>query len=70
VINFCDAVYQKEYEEEKLNKVKLFKDFVLEKRRIVGDMKKLNEHLLSETEEYNKLKDFEIPYNDKGNVIE
>lgn len=70
VINFCDAVYQKEYEESKLNKIKLFKDFVIEKQKIVGDMKKLDIHLLSQTEQYNNLKDFEIPYNDKGNVID
>lgn len=70
IINFCDAVYTKDYEQNKLNKIKTFKQFVQQKRRIVGKMQKLNEHLLKQTQNYNNLKNFEIPYNDKGNKIE
>lgn len=68
IMNFCDALYLKEYEDAMVDHVKLWSDYVIEKERIQkkDNLQKLKTLLLSSNEhEYSVFRDFEISYNTK-----
>lgn len=70
-INFYDLMYGQKFESEKIDKTKLFSDYIRLKKQYVNEdnLEKFYNFLDRTDDYYSKLRDFAIPYYPQGNMI-
>ena len=70
-INFYDLIYSEKFKDEKIDKLKLFSDYLVKKEQCVKEVGigEFYKFLDGTDDYYSKLRDFAIPYYPQGNTI-